>query len=69
MEYVYVNTISSMDYKGFCGAAFDVTVRNSTDEEQVIEFGTCGALPGATLLRIAAVSGMQKKLLRSYTRS
>lgn len=47
VENIHVSTIASMDYVGFCGAAFDVPARVNGSGEIVINPGKCGAVPGA----------------------
>jgi phosphodiesterase/alkaline phosphatase D-like protein len=60
VEYIYVNTVASQDYKGFCGVAFDVPARTNTSQPIVARPGNCTAGPtsgpysssgGATVLR------------------
>ena len=46
VEYVYVDTIGSENYTGFCGMAYDAPARQNTTGQLVIKPGTCGPVPG-----------------------
>ena len=46
VEYVYVDTIGSQNYTGFCGMAYDAPARQNTTAQLVIKPGTCGPVPG-----------------------
>lgn len=54
MEHIHVSTIASMDYMGFCGAAFDVPARVNGSGEIVMNFGKCGAVPGIYAVHYSA---------------
>ena len=46
VDYIYVDTIASENYKAFCGMAYDVPARRSTSTELKIKPGVCGPIPG-----------------------
>lgn len=45
VEYVYVDTIGSENYTGFCGMAYDAPARQNTTAQLIIKPGTCGPVP------------------------
>lgn len=49
VEFIYMSTVASQNYQGFCGAAFDVPARTSLDEDIVAYKGNCTAGPSTSL--------------------
>ena len=45
VEQIFVDNIASMNYVGFCGAAFDVPARSNGQGDIVINPGKCTAVP------------------------
>jgi phosphodiesterase/alkaline phosphatase D-like protein len=45
VEFTYVSTVASQNYKGFCGVAFDVPARTNTSQPIVARPGNCTAGP------------------------